>query len=289
MPHSDDNVLLDYAQEICKQKNWRFVGRAGAGVFKATFNVLREDNEKIALKVYRPGVYSQRTEREVSALKRLQHNNLPAFFSLESVQIDDQEVVFSTEEFLDGGTLTSLIRNEPLSPDQIQQGGEKLIDALVKVAELRLVHRDIKPDNIMFRNDGVTPVIVDFGLVRDLEKESLTATWAMRGPGTPLYAPPEQLNNDKALIDCRSDQFSLGIVLSKCGFGNHPYARNGDGDNDIVNRVSENQDPSNAFTEWAESAGLNVLVSMVQPWPVQRICTPDKISELWQKQTARSE
>jgi hypothetical protein len=60
-----------------------------------------------------------------------------------------------------------------------------------------------------------TPALVDFGLVRDLSETSLTASWLPRGPGTPLFASPEQLNNEKALIDWRSDQFSIGVILPK--------------------------------------------------------------------------
>jgi len=89
--------------------------------------------------------------------------------------------------------------------------------------ELDLVHRDIKPANIMFKEGLETPVLVDFGIVRDLAATSLTQTWSPIGPGTPFFASPEQLNNEKHLIDWRSDQFSLGVTLYFARTARHPY------------------------------------------------------------------
>src|SRR5207244_520254 len=111
----------------------------------------------------------------------------------------------------------------------------------------------------MLDHAGV-PVIIDFGVVRDLADSSLTKTHLARGPGTPLYAPPEQLNNRKALIDWRSDQFSLGITLSYCAFGVHPYAQAGDVDTVVVDRVAAYQSPSAAWVDKACAAGLEPLI-----------------------------
>lgn len=288
MSESNDGSLLRLAQEICVRKNWTFAGRAGKGAFKETFKVVRQDGVTVALKVYGRGSHTKRTDREVSALERLNHANLPSFISLETIDTEDQKVVFSTEEFLDGGTLSDRISKALLPPNQVFELGAQLIQALMYIAELKLVHRDIKPDNIMFRSGSDAPVLVDFGLVRDLEKESLTATWAGRGPGTPLYAPAEQLNNEKNLIDWRSDQFSLGVVLTICGFGKHPYACDKDAQNETVTRVEQREEPAAAFRVWAESVGLPVLLRMVQPWPVQRFSSLDGLVHAWHNQSTGS-
>jgi serine/threonine protein kinase len=137
-----------------------------------------------------------------------------------------------------------------------------------------LVHRDLKPDNIMFGHDTTEPVLVDFGIARHLHEISLTPTWAAMGPGTPLFTSPEQINNQKALIDWRSDQFSLGVVLSQCLIGRHPYQQDGDSQSDIVDRVIRRDGPSPAFLATIADYQWQPVARMVQPWNYQRYRFP---------------
>jgi serine/threonine protein kinase len=127
-------------------------------------------------------------------------------------------------------------------------------------------------------------VLVDFGLVRDLRKSSVTVTWATCGPCTPLYASPEQLTNDKTIIGWRSDQFSLGVVLAFAGLGMHPFARPGDDPAQTVLRVEAREGPSAEFIEAATRKGLPVVIQMVGNWPVERIRKPADLLNAWQRQ-----
>jgi len=149
------------------------------------------------------------------------------------------------------------------------------------IAAIGLVHRDLKPDNILFREDAVTPVIVDFGLVRDLTDTSLTESWFLRGPGTPFFAPPEQLRNEKAMIDWRADQFSLGVLLAISLFGLHPYQEEGAPSQQAVERVAQRVAQPDWFLKAARKANLDVLVKMTAPWPVERFRTPGDLCEAW--------
>jgi serine/threonine protein kinase len=98
-----------------------------------------------------------------------------------------------------------------------------LVDGLDLMWQRRVVHRDIKPDNILVLPDR-RPKIIDLGIARLLDADSLTGTINARGPCTPNYASPEQLKNRKAQIDQRTDQFSLGIVLLQLLLsGRHPF------------------------------------------------------------------
>lgn len=210
------------------------------------------------------------------------HPNIARLTSVKAYTIASEGYLVSLEEFLPGGTLTEKLQAQGLmTGDAVFELGTILIDAIGHVAEQGLVHRDLKPDNVMLREDRKTPVIVDFGLVRNLAQSSLTQTWALQGPGTPLFAPPEQLHNAKAYIDWRADQFSLGVLLSFALFGFHPYSESGDTMPEVVARVADYSQPTARFCQAAKSANLATLIKMVGAWPVERIRTPSQLKNEW--------
>lgn len=272
------------AAAYCAHNGMILHASVGTGAFKETFSATLPDGRLTALKVYKQGFNVQRVLREVEALARCNHSNIAELFAVEAFDLGGTSYLVSTEELLTGGTLSQRLAIGLLTPGDVLALGGSLIDAVSTIAGKRLVHRDLKPDNIMFRGDGVSPVVVDFGLVRDLGAESITQTWQMQGPGTPLFAPPEQLRNDKAMIDWRSDQFALGVVLSYAAFGFHPYDYGGDRAEVIVERVAVRGSLGSQFIRAAEAARLGCLVPMVQPWPVGRVRTPSALSEQWHKQ-----
>jgi serine/threonine protein kinase len=145
-----------------------------------------------------------------------------------------------------------------------------------------LVHRDIKPDNIMFRDNSDLPVLVDFGIVRDLSESSITQTWMPMGPGTPYYAAPEQLNNEKHMIKWRTDQFSLGIVLGICLTGNHPFGETGKSPNDAIIAVASRNKCSEEFKTKVIELGFEGIFKMIEPWPIGRYTTPAELLAYFQ-------
>jgi serine/threonine protein kinase len=201
--------------------------------------------------------------------------------SVDEYRYEALHFVTLTEEFLNGGTLTS---KGKITRAQCIAIGSCLIDALGHTASLGLVHRDIKPDNIMFRQDGATPVLTDFGVARDLLDSSLTPTWAPRGPGTPFFASPEQLNNQKHLIDWRCDQFGLGISLSFVTLGIHPYLPENGPDHTVVDLVAGRKGPTDQFIAAIRSIGLTALQKMVASWPIHRYRTPPELANAWASQ-----
>ena len=259
----------------------------GAGAFKHTFSVTLPDQSARALKLYRRVGVDPRIEREVDAIKRCSHTGIVHFESIEVWRDGGDDYIYSIEEFLDGGTLTSRLEKRLMAPNEIRMLAVSLADAVAHIAALGLVHRDIKPDNIMFRSSHDAPVLVDFGLVRDLQQTSLTNTWFPQGPGTPYFAPPEQLNNEKHMIDWRADQFSLGVVLAVCGTGQHPYALPGMNPAQTIARVAQRERPSPEFGAWANGIGLPSLAVMVAPWPIQRYRTALQLIEKLQLKEAK--
>jgi serine/threonine protein kinase len=273
--------LEHIAHKICEKRAMEFVKKVGEGAFKETFQVVDRSDTHLALKIYKAASASPRDQREINAMRKCSHKNIARLISLETLVYGGQQFVAITEEFLQGGTLTS---KGQLSVPQCLAIGSQLVDAVTHIAGLSLVHRDIKPDNVMFRSDGTTPVLTDFGVVRDLSDSSITPTWAVRGPGTPFFSAPEQLNNQKSLIDWRTDQFALGIAMACTVFGEHPYRVSGKSDRELLDSVSSRQAPAEWFTERAISLGLASLPKMVAPWPVDRYRKPIQLERGWRAQ-----
>ncbi len=275
----DERELI--ARRICAKRGLVFVEQVGEGAFKQTFKVLSKQSVPIALKVYKSVSSTGRDEREIKAMLKCQHENIARVLSVEKVATGNQQHIAITEEFFLGGTLGS---KGQLSPTKAKAVGVRLIDALGHLAELNLVHRDIKPENIMFREDRETPILTDFGVVRDLGDSSMTPTWAPRGPGTPFFAAPEQLNNEKSLTDWRTDQFALGVTLAFSIYGEHPYRLDGLSASEVVERVAAREQPGDWFREKSKRDGVPVLIRMVAPWPVDRYRKPKTLSREWDRQ-----
>lgn len=271
------------ALQICEQRQLAFRGLLGWGAFKETYLVEGTDGELLALKILLPGHNPERTAREIEAMLRCSHPNVAKLRLVDDFAVDGVEHVYMLEEYLSGGTLGTLLERGLLSRMQVIQLARQLVGALGHIAELGLVHRDLKPENIMFRGDIETPVIVDFGIVRDLTSSSLTQTWFMRGPGTPYFAAPEQLNNEKELIDWRTDQFSLGVVLALCISGRHPYEDVIGDFAHTVEQVATRIGPTEQFRSASAQAGLVLLERMVSPWPVHRFRRPEQLIQAWEE------
>jgi serine/threonine protein kinase len=224
--------------------------------------------------------------REVEALAKCDHPNIACLYKADSHTCHGERFHFILEEYLAGGTLGQRLETRGLmSSEEARRLGAPLIHAIAHVAELGLVHRDIKPANIMFR-DADTPVLVDFGIARDLCATSLTLDWQPRGPGTPYYAAPEQLRNEKRLISWRTDQFALGVVLSLCRFGWHPYQHPDEPplSGQTVARVAQRGQRRPEATLEFRLAGLPCLDRMTRAWPVERFRRPRELMEQWQQQ-----
>jgi len=272
------------ARAICDSSRFTFDGGIGQGTFKETYCVVNFDGTKLALKVLRPGCSAARSAREVEAMKRCGHPNIIALLELAEFEFEGTKYTYLIEAFMGGGTLDDRLRGGNLSREQTLALGDQLIRAVEHIAEKDLVHRDFKPANIMYSATDSEAIVGDFGIVRDLRKESITNSYLSAGPGTPFFAAPEQLNNEKVLIDWRTDQFAIGVTLAMAHFGYHPYRDDGEDDGQAVARVASRSGPSERFLRDASSAKLPVLSAMVQPWPAGRVRTPAALLQSWRQQ-----
>lgn len=270
--------FLNVAQAICKANSLTDPSFRGSGVFKDAYFAQTADRTAIALKIFCPVKCNFcRAEREIQSMLRCDSPLIGKLYDWGIHKYTDgQSYLYIIEEYFDGGTLTDKLK-PPMSSSIIHDYGITLTHAVAHLREKGLVHRDIKPDNIMFREGDNIPILVDFGLVRDLASDSLTRTYLQQGPGTPFFSSPEQLNNEKQLIDWRSDQFSTGIVLALCLTGVHPYETSTESGHNIIERVAGKSLPSDSFCHTAESSGCSFILKMIAPWPIQRFSHPSEI------------
>jgi serine/threonine-protein kinase len=111
-----------------------------------------------------------------------------------------------------------------------------MTEAIAAAEQVRIVHRDVKPANILCDSCG-NYWLLDFGLARHLDLESLTATGAAFGCGTPGYAPSEQCRNQKGDIDARADLFGLGVTLYESLEGVNPFCHQARDFTEVLRRI----------------------------------------------------
>jgi len=176
--------------------------------------------EKIALKLIRPeaGLDNRSLERfsnELKLARKIRHKNVCQMFDLG----EDQGTRYITMEYVHGEDLKQLIRKVGrLSPGQAIGIARQVCDGLQEAHRLGVVHRDLKPQNIMVDEEG-TARIMDFGIARSLAGKSITGAGVMIG--TPEYMSPEQVEGKD--IDQRSDIYSLGVILYEMVAGRLPF------------------------------------------------------------------
>jgi eukaryotic-like serine/threonine-protein kinase len=190
------------------------IGSGGMGeVYRASHAMLRRPT---AVKLLRPGRTSaehlRRFEREVQLTSRLTHPNTVAVFDYGRT-VDG--VFYYAMEYLDGVNLEDLVRREGAQPPaRVRHILRQVAGSLAEAHGVGLIHRDIKPGNVILvpERGGARDVakVVDFGLVRDLEQET-EAPDDDGFAGTPLYLAPEAITHPDA-VDARSDLYSFGCV-----------------------------------------------------------------------------
>jgi serine/threonine protein kinase len=236
MPEKQDlsaEVLLSPGKMIDKYQIVKLIGLGGMGAVYLAIDVDNEyDNAYVALKILYPklarksGDFTRRFLREARIASRIRHPNLVQVYDCNFC--DEAELYFLAQEYVGGGSLRQLVSNDTvLSEVEALRVAIGVAQALCAVHEHKVVHRDIKPDNIMFASDG-TIKLTDWGIAKQksfsnnaaIAQLELTVNKVFMG--TPLYAPPEQLQ-DSRNVDIRSDIYSLGATLYYSLVGKPPF------------------------------------------------------------------
>jgi serine/threonine-protein kinase 11 len=184
---------------------------------------------KVAIKILKkrhlkkiPGGESS-VKKEITILKRLHHRNIVEL--IEYFTIDEKEKMYIVLEYIDGGTLQSLIERAPngrLPFRQSQLILRQLLEAVSYIHSEKIVHGDIKPDNLMFTEDGVLKMS-DFGVAEELndlgESDALS-----KSSGSPAFQPPEIASGSSMFSPTKVDVWAVGIVLYIMTVGKYPFS-----------------------------------------------------------------
>lgn len=189
---------------------------------KLVFSGTHARDGEVVLKMILPGQDLERTRREILAVTRIGSHRVPRILDQGTLTLPTGEsVVWLREQRVDGHSLREVLRSRTLGRPELCKLGVQILEALVAGERVRIVHRDVKPENIMVDGKGDF-WLLDFGIARHLDLTSQTAT-AAGGIGTAGYAPPEQYRNLKREIDARCDLFALGVTMAECAMGSHPF------------------------------------------------------------------
>jgi eukaryotic-like serine/threonine-protein kinase len=253
--HSDSEAFLsrpaiDIAAELFAQNqtattvgkqisHYQILSLLGAGGMGQVY--LARDtrlHRKVALKLL-PAEFTRdaervhRFEQEAQAASALNHPNILTIFDIGQPTDEITSPHFIATEYVEGQTLRQLLQDGPLASPQVIEIAIQLADALSASHAVGIIHRDMKPENVMLRTDGYVKVL-DFGLAKLIEQRQVSlVTDPGKVMGTISYMSPEQALGQT--VDHRTDIFSLGIVLYELLSGLQPFK--GDSDAATYNAI----------------------------------------------------
>ncbi len=221
---------------------------------------------------------SQRFRREAEAAARLNHPNIVTVYEAG----DDGGLAYIAMDYVPGDTLEQYTDDEDLLPvEVVLEIGARVADALDYAHANQVVHRDVKPSNILYDPDSGTVKVTDFGIAC-LTDTSRTQPGTVLG--TPSYMSPEQAAGKK--VDGRSDLFSLGVTLYQLLTGHLPFV--GDSLANLIYRITTQRAPAlRKLRPELHTAVSRVIHRSLQKEPAKRFATAGAMSEALERTLER--
>lgn len=282
------NSLIDARSPMAGRQfgNYRIIKEIGHGGMGAVYLAERTDGEfeqEVALKIVRQSIAEsqmiERFRRERQILASLNHPNIA---KLLDGGVSDLGEPFLAMEFVEGRTIAAFVEEQSLTLTEILTLFLKVCSAVAYAHRNLVVHRDIKPGNILVTDDG-EPKLLDFGLAKlriddfSGHGDSKTAFRAL----TPAYASPEQLRGE--LITTASDIYSLGVVLFELVTGQRPFQFDGKSLDEIIKTVSEFEPltPSNTIAASKQLKGDldNIILTSLRREPERRYTSVEQFAD----------
>jgi len=213
------------------------VGQGGmAIVYRAQDATLKRE---VAIKVLHQHLAAEpeskaRLEREAQAVAKLRHENILEIFDYSGL---DSQSSYIVTEFIDGQTLKQFLTARALKfPEVAALVAVEVCGALAHAHGVGVLHRDVKPENVMVRKDGLLK-LMDFGIAQVLDLQRMTVTGQLLG--SPAYMAPEIVEGKQ--LDFRTDVFSVGIMLYLLATGSLPFT--GKNPHEVLRRITEGKFP----------------------------------------------
>ena len=232
-------MSIDVAWLTTKFPDLSNLASLSSGGQKWVFSANHATDGDVVLKLFKPSGTPSGLEmvfREMLAVQTVASDRVPKI--LEHGEIDTQlgKCFWFREQRIEGSDISDILHHGPLNTAQLLRLGLHMLEALSKAEAEKIVHRDVKPKNIMMDGND-TFWLLDFGLARHLTLTSMTPTADIFGKCTPGYTPPEQFRNIKKEIDSRADLFALGVTLYECATGSNPFSTGASSPVDILRNV----------------------------------------------------
>lgn len=211
-------------------EGYKIISQIGEGGVGTVWRALQlSTHREVALKVLGTGTFASekarlRFEREVELTARLEHPNIARIYESGL----NRGVYYYTMELFEGEHLDKYIQGRELTQREILELIHNVCQTVQYAHQRGVIHRDLKPPNIIVTGDG-EPHILDFGLAKTFLEDDKSVTVSLDGDvaGTPAFMSPEQAAGDLNAIDTRSDVYSLGVILFYVLTNRSPYDLSG--------------------------------------------------------------